>query len=108
MSKPLSLVTDGLDTKPEETSRVWREQPLSPKWLFRGQDEAGRRGWFLRFDVTGLYTRRIGPFSTRPAALACLDDLVATIILEPLLELHNQLDDDQCCVVEGIPRLKGR
>jgi hypothetical protein len=100
-----------VDKKPvpaPEAERTWRERPVSDRWLFRAQDEAGRRGWFLRFEVTGLYARRVGPFPTRTDALKCLETLLAEITLGALLDLHNVMTSEQACMSEDIPRLIGQ
>jgi hypothetical protein len=91
-----------------EAERAWRERPVSDRWLFRAQDAAGRRGWFLRLEVTGLYARRVGPFPTRTDALKCVETLLAEITLGALLDLHNDMTSEQACVTEEIPRLTGR
>lgn len=113
MKPNLHLVDTDTTRGPEQAHELtivqtWRERPISDRWLVRGQDEVGRRGWFLRFEVTGLYTRRVGPFPTRAAALERLEELLATIITDPLCTLQNELSAAQRCVVEGIPRLMGR
>ena len=100
-----------VDKKPvpaPEAKRTWRERHVSDRWLFRAQDDAGRRGWFLRFEVTGLYPRRVGPFPTRTDALKCVETLLAEITLGAMLDLHNELASEQACVTEEIPRLTGR
>jgi hypothetical protein len=107
MDTTLTLVDTETVPAPE-ADRTWRERPVSDRWLFRAQDEAGRRGWFLRFEVTGLYARRVGPFPTRTDALACLEAMLAEITLGPLLDLHNVIRDKQACATEAIPRLTGR
>jgi hypothetical protein len=86
------------------------EQSLLPHQLFCGQDEAGRPGWFFRVDITGLYPRRVGPFPTRAEALDCFGDLLAEIILDPLLNLQNKLADgsNRRYVIEGVSTLTGR
>ena len=104
-----TLTVVGKKTVPAPgAARTWREQPVSDRWLFRAQDQAGRRGWFLRFEVTGLYARRVGPFPTRAEALDCLEELVAEITLGAVLDLQNMMTSEQACVTEEIPRLTGR
>ena len=91
-----------------DSTQQWNERPLSPNQLFCGQDETGRRGWFLRMEITGLYPRRVGPFPTRAEALDCVEELLAVIILEPLLNLQNELSgSSRRCVIEGVPTLTG-
>lgn len=97
------------DTVPApKAARTWRERLVSGRWLFRAQDAAGRRGWFLRVEVTGLYARRVGPFPTRMDALDRLETLLAEITLGPLMDLHNDLTSEQAYATEEMPRLTGR
>jgi hypothetical protein len=109
MNPTLQMVKQGSATQLDSTPRTI-ERPLSTRQLFCGQDEAGRRGWFLRLEVTGLYARRVGPFPTRAAALDCVDDLLAEIIIGPLLDLQNDLVDEsnRRYVIEGVKTLTGR
>lgn len=107
MATALTIVDK--DTVPApEAERTWRERPVSDWWLFRAQDDAGRRGWFLRFEVTGLYARRVGPFPTRTDALDCVEALLAEITLGAVLDLCNVLTSEQACVTEEIPKLTRR
>lgn len=107
MDTTLTLM-DKQTVPPPETAQTWREQPVSDRWLFRAQDEAGRRGWFLRLEFTGLYARRVGPFPTRTDALDCLETLRAEITMGPLTDLHNVMTSEQAYVTEAMPRLTGR
>lgn len=96
--------------KHTDSTQQWSERALSPAQLFCGQDEAGRRGWFFRVDISGLHPRRMGPFPTRAEARDCFEDLLAEIILEPLLNLQNVLAGGLRgrYVIEGVPTLTGR
>ena len=109
MERTLKIVEKKPATHTDST-QWWIERSPSTRQLFCGQDEAGRRGWFFRVDITGLYPRRVGPFPTRAEALDCFEDLPAEIILEPLLNLQNELagGPSQRCVIEGVPTLTGR
>src|SRR5687767_8074737 len=110
METPLSIVTDE-QAKPD-TPHIWREQPVSADWLFRGRDEVGRSGWFLRLSITGLYPRRVGPFPSKAKALDVLEDLISGIEVTMLCELMNEMSvQHRRYVVEGISTLtaqKGR
>ncbi len=113
MGQMMTLVNKDSTIRKEETventtARIWRERPISDTWLYRGVDEAGRRGWFIRLELTGLYPRRVGPFATRAAALDRIEAMLAQFVTEPLTELQNDLAEGQTCVVEGVPRLTGR
>ena len=109
MDTPLALVTaEATERKPEEKARIWRERPLTEEVLFRGTDESGRSGWFLRLSVSGLYPRRVGPYRTKADALDALEEFLSDVYAEPFLNLMNATQDDRVFVVEGVPTLKGR
>lgn len=93
------------ETTPEEPVRVWRERTLTEEELFHGTDEAGRTGWFLRLSVTGLYPRRIGPYSSQEAALEVLEDVAYQFVVEVITNIQNDLERHQTCVQEGVPPL---
>lgn len=107
MEKVFSMVEEqGSDeTTHEEGGRIWRERPCSTDELFYGTDEAGRTGWFLRLSLTGMYPRRIGPYSSQDEALAVLDAVAAEFAMDTLTDLLNDLTDDQVCIQEGVPYL---
>ena len=109
MGTTLTLMNKETVSAPE-AERTWRERPVSDRWLFRAQDDAGRRGWFLRIEVTGLYPRRVGPFPTRAGALECLETLLSEITLGALLDMQNEIQEEHACVcvTEEIPTLTGR
>lgn len=88
-----------------EQARVWRERTLAPEELFHGVDEAGRTGWFLRLSMTGMYPRRIGPFSSKEEALEVLEIVAYQFEVEILTDIENDLGSHQTCVPEGIPAL---
>lgn len=41
--------------------------------------EQGRTVWYLRFCVTGMHSRRFGPFKSRHRALLALDGLIDAV-----------------------------
>ncbi len=47
-----------------------------PEWTISAKTEKGRELWWLRFSVTGLRTRRYGPFKSESVALLVLDDML--------------------------------
>ena len=107
METTLSLVTD--EQARPETPHIWREQPVSEDWLFRGRDEVGRSGWFLRLSITGLYPRRVGPFPSKAKALEVLEEIISEIEVGTLCELMNEMSAQRRrYVVEGIPTLTGQ
>jgi hypothetical protein len=106
MEKSMTLVKSEPKAKP--TIRAWRELPITRDTVFRGKDECGRTGWFLRITVSGLYPRRVGPYLTKRTAIDKLEEILAAIIQEPLLEMEADITDAQAYVIEGIPTLNGR
>jgi len=96
MDTPLALVTtESTKMKPEEKGRIWRECPLTEDVLFRGTDEGGRSGWFLRLTVSGMYPRRVGPYRTKAEAIDALEEFVADVYSEPFLNLMNAARTDK-------------
>ena len=85
-------------------TRTWRERALAPDEIFRGTDEVGRSGWFLRFAVTGMYPRRFGPYDSYEDALAVHESLVDELITA-FIDAENHLECWQACFVEGDSRL---
>ena len=75
--------------------------------MFRGKDECGRTGWFVRLTVSGLYPRRVGPYPTKTAALDVLEEFLADVIVEPFTNLANDSMTTRAYVVEGVPTLTG-
>ncbi len=110
MDTPLALVTDEtIEQKPEEKGRSWRELPVTEDVLFRGTDEQGRSGWFVRLTVEGLFPRRVGPYRTKADARDVLEDFMTDVRLELFMNLLNDTSGTpQVLVVEGVPTLKGR
>ena len=108
MDTPLSLVTEATEPEPKRIVRTWRELPVTEDVLFRGTDERGRSGWFVRLTVGGMFPRRIGPYRTKSEASDALENFMANVQLELFLNLMNDMKDHQVYVVEGVPTLKGR
>ena len=52
------------------------ERKPQPNWFVTATNDFGAREWFLRFEVTGWYPRRYGPFKTNRQALLFLDSLL--------------------------------
>ena len=107
MENALSIVTK---SKPSQKTRkadpkVWRERALAEDELFEGTDEVGRSGWFLRLSLTGMYPRRVGPYSSKEDALEVLEAVVAEFTLDTLIDILNAMERNQECVVEGVPQL---
>ncbi len=41
------------------------EHKPQPDWFVTAKNDYGEREWFLRFEVTGWYPRRYGPFKKK-------------------------------------------
>ncbi len=52
------------------------ERKPQPDWFVTAKNDFGKPEWFLRFEVTGWYPRRFGPFKTKRQALLFLDSLL--------------------------------
>ncbi len=66
-------------TKPATSNAnkiVLIERKPQPDWFVTAKNDFGEREWFLRFEVTGWYPRRYGPFKTKRQALLFLDTLL--------------------------------
>ena len=107
MGKALTLVSESTETKAEKTGCPWRERPVTEEVIFKGTDDCGRSGWFLRLTVSGLYPRRVGPYRTQRQAIEVLEAFTAELALGPLLDLHNNMTSQQVYVIEGVPVLAG-
>ena len=108
MEKSVTLVKDEPEAEPTKPCRTWREKSITRGTVFRGKDECGRIGWFLRIPVTGLYPRRVGPYPTKRTAIDGLEELLAGVIQESLLNMESDITNTQSFVIEGIPMLNGR
>ena len=105
MDTTLTLVTtDAMEMKPKRVVRRWQELLVTDDAPFRGTDERGCSGWFIRLTVRGMFPRRVGPYGTKSDASDALEEFMANV-----QELFfNLLNDQQVCVVEAVPTLKGR
>jgi hypothetical protein len=52
------------------------EEKPQPDWFVQCKGSDGKTWWFLRFSLTGLKTRRFGPFASRHRALLFLDKII--------------------------------
>lgn len=111
MERSVTLVKGEPEVQPTKPCRTWREKPITRDMVFRGKDECGRTGWFVRITVSGLYPRRGGPYPTKRTAIDKLEEIVAGVIQEPLCEMEADIEADitgtQAFVIEGIPLLMG-
>ncbi len=65
----------------------------------------GASGWFLRLNISGIFPRRVGPFSTKEETVELLEGFVSEVVLGSLLDIQNGMDGNQACVAEGVRRL---
>ena len=107
MDTPLALVPESTTKKPARRVKIWRERPVTEEVIFKGTDDCGRSGWFLRLTVSGMYPRRVGPYRTKGQARKVLEDFVCEVEMEAFCNLHNEMKDAQVYVVEGVPQLIG-
>jgi hypothetical protein len=106
MDTPLTLVTtDAIELELTRIVRSLRELPVTDDELFRGTDERGRSGWFVRLTVGGMFPRRVGPYRTNSEASEVLEDFMEEIQMELFLNLMNAMKDHQVYVIEGVPTL---
>jgi len=86
-------------TKEEKPKRKRRRQivlievPPKPEWTVCAKNEKGRELWWLRASVTGLRTRRFGPFKSQQVALLVLDDILSCVD-EALVGAAAEFDGD--------------
>ena len=106
MDTPIVLVTnDATERTPRPIVKSWLELPVRDDMLFRGTDERGRSGWFVRLTVGATFPRRVGLYQTKSEARDVLEDFMAEIQMELLLNLMNDMKGHQVCVVEEVPTL---
>lgn len=61
--------------KKRERIQIMEMKPRG-EWFQRSRDQFGRPVWFVRVKVTGLRSRRFGPFPTKNKGLLFLDHLL--------------------------------
>ena len=64
-------------------------------WFVAAMTPRGRRIWYCRFAVTGLFPRLYGPFSTKRKALRFLDAAISTLG-ECWAEIDDARDQHSC------------
>ncbi|MCA9469563.1 MAG: hypothetical protein KC643_29535 [Nitrospira sp.] len=65
------------------------ESPPQPEWILEIPGPKGTPLFYVRFQATGLLTRRIGPFPSRAIALGFLDKIVKVVYQELDSTFHN-------------------
>ncbi len=87
--------------KERERIRCIEERP-QPDWFVQCKGPDGQTWWFLRLSITGLKTRRYGPFATRTRALLFLDRIIGgpadssiadSSIFDCITDADNNLSD---------------
>lgn len=59
----------------QSVERYQEEVPFK-NWLVSVQNRQRQREWFVRFEIGGLYPRRLGPFPTQGEAAHCYNETV--------------------------------
>ena len=75
--------------KTSKRSFEWLEQRPRPEWFVKIKSPSGRVQWFVRFKVTGLETRRYGPFAGKRQCLQFLDEALEVIWYDGPFELEK-------------------
>ena len=88
-------VETGKEEQPKRRRRSIQLIEVTPKpeWTVSAKDEKGRELWWLRVSVTGLRTRRFGPFKSQQVALLVLDDILS-FVDEALTGAPAEFDSD--------------
>ncbi len=79
MSTTLTLVGSARPKSRQGSSIQSLERPPSDDWFVPGTTPRGRRIWYCRFAVTGLFPRLYGPFSSKRKAVCFLDAAISTL-----------------------------
>lgn len=70
------------------STSAYLEDP-SARFLLVGIDQTGKRCWFLRIKITGLYERRYGPFYRRSRAVEIYHQFLGQTLSGALCEIQN-------------------
>lgn len=54
----------------------------APHWLVSAVNGEGEREWFVRFEIGGLYPRRIGPFPSQQEAAEYYNETIRRFLNE--------------------------
>lgn len=71
------------------------EMSPTEEWFVPAATSRGRRIWYCRFTVTGLFPRLYGPFATKRKALRFLDAAISTLS-ECWAEIDSVRDEHSC------------
>ena len=72
------------------------EERPAPEWFVQCKGPDGQAWWFLRLSITGLKTRRYGPFATRNRAVLFLQHIIAGrngCLFDCVTQADNDLSD---------------
>lgn len=79
MSTPLWVVTKSeVETQVRERITLLEMRPKND-WFVQTITERGRKVWYLRFSVTGMFPRLYGPFQSKRKATLFLDRVVSRV-----------------------------
>ena len=67
------------------------ELPPSDEWFQKSRDSFGREVWFVRIQMTGLRTRRYGPFANKHKGLLFLDHLLNGVT-DAMVDAGNDIE----------------
>lgn len=96
MTTALTLMQPARPTRRARAERITQlEMPAQVDWLVPATTPRGRRVWYCRFTVTGLFPRLYGPFASKRKAVRFLDAAISTLS-ESLTELDAVRDAHSC------------
>ena len=102
MEKAAILNMKGEPVTPEAKKKRERisciEEAPQPEWFVQCKGPDGQTWWFLRLAITGLKTRRYGPFATKHRALLFLDRIIGgsnACLFDCISEADDSLRDYQ-------------
>lgn len=95
MTTALALLHPSQPPRPQAQRITQLEMPPQEDWLVSTTTPGGRRVWYCRFAVTGLFPRLYGPFPSKRKALYFLDAAISTLS-ESLTELDGVRDAHSC------------
>lgn len=79
MTTALTLMQPAQPSRPQSERITQLEMPPQVDWLVPATTPSGRRVWYCRFAVTGLFPRLYGPFASKRKAVRFLDAAISTL-----------------------------
>lgn len=95
MTTALTIMHPAQPTRPQTERITQLEMPPQEDWLVLDEQPRGRRVWYCRFTVTGLFPRLYGPFVSKRKAVRFLDAAISTLS-ESLTEIDAVRDAHSC------------